>query len=69
MEYLNEQGIAYDQVEVRGDDAKLKELRELSGQTKTPTMILNGKVLADFGVNDLKRFLQEQTDHSADEAA
>ena len=64
MDYLDEQGIAYEKIEVLGDDAKLKELRELSGQTKTPTMVLNGHVLANFGVNELKRFLQEQKDHS-----
>jgi len=69
MDYLNEQGIVYEQVEVRGDDAKLKELKELSGQTKTPTMLLNGKVLANFGVDELKSFLREQKGRLAEEAA
>jgi glutaredoxin len=69
MDYLDEQGIAYDKIEVRGDDAKLKELTELSGQTKTPTIVLNGKLLANFGLNELKLFLQEQNGHSTDGTA
>lgn len=69
MDYLDEQGISYEKIEVRGDDARLKELRELSGQTRTPTMVLNGRLLANFGVNELKRFLEEQKDHSGDGAA
>jgi glutaredoxin 3 len=64
MDYLDEQGIAYQKIEVRGDDVKLKELKELSGQTKTPTMAMNGQVLANFGVPELKRFLEEQRDRS-----
>jgi len=66
MNYLDEQGIAYERIEVRGDDTKLKELRELSGQTKTPTMVLNGRLLANFGVDELKRFLEQQKEHSGD---
>ncbi len=69
MDYLDEQGIAYEKIEVRGDDAKLKELKELSGQTKTPTMVLNGRLLANFGVNELKRFLEEQKDRPGNDAA
>jgi glutaredoxin 3 len=69
MDYLDQQGIAYERIEVRGDDAKLKELKELSGQTKTPTMVLNGRLLANFGVNELKSFLEEQKDPTGGGAA
>ncbi len=58
MHYLDERGVTYERIEVRGDDAKLKELKELSGQTKTPTMVLNGKLLANFGVDELEGFLE-----------
>jgi glutaredoxin len=60
MDYLDEHEIAYEKIDVRGDDEKLNELREISGQTKTPTLAWNGKVLADFGVEELRRFLAGQ---------
>jgi glutaredoxin len=60
MSYLDEHKIAYDKIDVRGDDQKLNELQEISGQTKTPTLVWNGKVLANFGIEDLKHFLAGQ---------
>ncbi len=60
MEYLDQNNIAYDQVDVRGDEEKMKLLADISGQSRTPTMIWGGKVLANFGVDELKKFLDEQ---------
>jgi glutaredoxin len=60
MDYLNERRIAYEQIDVRGDDDKMKKLKNVSGQTRTPTLVLDGKVLANFGVDELKAFLAEQ---------
>jgi glutaredoxin 3 len=60
MDYLDEHQIAYEQIDVRGDDEGMKKLKELSGQTKTPTLVLEDKVLANFGVKDLEKFLAEQ---------
>ena len=37
----------------------MKTLPEISGQTKTPTLDVDGAVLADFGVEQLKEFLRE----------
>ena len=37
----------------------MEEMRELSGQTKAPTMDWNGDVLADFGVDELIPFLKK----------
>ena len=56
-DYLDGNNIAYEERDVRGDEAGMRELEELSGQTKTPTMKLNGDVLADFGVEQLEAFL------------
>jgi glutaredoxin len=57
-DYLDGKKIAYQEVDVRGDDAGMKKLQDLSGQTKTPTMDWNGEVLADFGVEELEEFLK-----------
>jgi len=56
-DYLNANHIAYERRDVRGDAARMDELEELSGQTKTPTMRLDGDVLADFGMEQLEAFL------------
>ena len=58
MEYLDQQKISYETVEVRSNPDAMKKLQELSGQQKTPTLDWNGDVLADFGVDQLKEFLR-----------
>lgn len=40
----------------------MEKLKEVSGQTKTPTLVWNGDVLADFGTEELKTFV---ADHAA----
>lgn len=61
MDYLDGNKISYEKVDVRGDDAAMKKLQEISGQTKTPTLDWNGEVLADFGVEQLEEFLAQRT--------
>jgi glutaredoxin len=60
MDYLDEHQISYARIDARGDDEKMKKLEELSGQTRTPTLVWDGKILSDFGVEDLEKFLAEQ---------
>jgi glutaredoxin 3 len=55
--YLDQHGIPYRSVEVRGDPAQMQKLQDISGQAKTPTFVWNGKVLADFGPEELAAFL------------
>jgi glutaredoxin len=59
-EYLDQQEIVHEEVDVRGNEEKMKKLKKISGQTKTPTMVWDDKVLADFGVDELKGFLAER---------
>jgi glutaredoxin len=62
MEYLDQRQIAYEKVDVRGDDLAMEKLKEISNQSKTPTLVWDGQVLANFGIEDLERFLaQHQT--------
>ncbi|HEY1583948.1 MAG TPA: glutaredoxin family protein [Chthoniobacterales bacterium] len=55
--YLDQQGIRYQEVEVRGAPEAMKKLEEISGQRKTPTLVWNGDVLANFGTQELGDFL------------
>jgi len=58
LSFLEGQGIAHETVVVSGDPEAMREMLELSGQTKAPTMDWGGEVLADFGVEELVPFLQ-----------
>lgn len=60
LSFLEGQGIAHETVVVSGDPEAMREMLELSGQTKAPTMDWGGEVLADFGVEELVPFLQER---------
>ena len=59
MDYLDRRKIEYTQVDVRGDAALMQKLKDLSGQTRTPTLDWDGSVLADFGIEQLETFLQK----------
>ena len=60
IEDLNQRKIVYETVDVRGNDQGMKKLEEISGQTKTPTLDWDGKILADFGVEELDAFLKDK---------
>ncbi len=58
--FMNDHGVGYRQVEVSGDSAAFAEMQKKSGQTKAPTLDWNGKILADFGVDELVPFLRDR---------
>jgi len=60
MDYLDEHSIAYQKTDVVGNAAAMEELQTASSQTKTPTLVWKGKVLANFGIPELEDFLKEQ---------
>lgn len=60
VEYLDKKKIEVDTVVVSGNPEAMKEMVDLSGQSKAPTMDWNGEVLADFGVDELVPFLKER---------
>ena len=59
IDYLDEHHVKYEALDVRSSDALMKQLQDVSGQTKTPTLALNGAVLPDFGVEELDEFLRK----------
>ncbi|MEM1085405.1 MAG: glutaredoxin domain-containing protein [Verrucomicrobiota bacterium] len=60
LAYLAEKRIKHETVVVTGNERAMKEMIELSGQSKAPTMNWDGEVLADFGVEELIPFLAQR---------
>ena len=57
-EELQKLGVKYERREVRSNPAYFEEMRKLSGQTKAPVLQMDGRVLADFGPEQLPGFLK-----------
>ena len=60
VDYLSKKAIEVETVVVSGNRKAMKEMKDLSGQTKAPTMNWHGEVLADFGVDELIPFLKKK---------
>ncbi len=58
--FLNEKNVPYEEREVLGNPEYFKELMRKSGQTKTPTLDLDGEILADTDAPALEVFLREK---------
>lgn len=58
-DFLEESGIAHEVIDVRAHPEKLEELEEVSGQSRTPTLVLEDHVLADFDVDAAEPFLRK----------
>lgn len=57
--WLDERGYRYELVDVEASQADFDTMISLSGQRKTPTMVLaDGKVLPDFGTEELEAFVK-----------
>jgi glutaredoxin 3 len=60
IDFLSEHGIGYREVDVTQDPAAFQEMQRKTGQAKAPSLDWHGKILADFGLEELKPFLQQQ---------
>ena len=56
MLWLDERGMAYEKLDVIADSKAYTEMVNLSGQTLAPVIDVDGKVLADFGPEELAEF-------------
>ena len=56
--WLDQRKIPYELLDVTSNDSAYREMRNLSGQSLTPTLEVDGEVLADFGVEELGPFLE-----------
>ena len=58
LAWLQARGVEHTAVDVFADRAAFDRMKEISGQTKAPTLeMTDGEVLADFDVAELERFL------------
>ena len=60
VEFLDEHGVGYRLKDVTEDATAFTEMQRISGQTKAPTLDWNGKILADFGTDELVPFLRDR---------
>ncbi len=63
MRWLDDHGIAFERIDVIADEAAFAEMIRLSGQDLAPVLEVDGKVLADFGPEQLAGFWQEHFRH------
>jgi len=56
QQWLDERGIRYETLDVISDREAMKEMVALSGQTLAPVIDVAGKILADFGPEELATF-------------
>ena len=59
MKWLDDHGIEYETIDVTADEAAFEEMIRLSGQDLAPVIQAGGKVLADFGPEQLPAFWKE----------
>ena len=59
MRWLDERGVKYETLDVIADTAAYDEMVELSGQTLAPVIDVDGEILADFGPEELAKFLEK----------
>ena len=56
MEWLEARGIAHETLDVIADPKAFAEMRRLSRQTLAPVIEVDGRILADFGADELADF-------------
>ncbi|KAB2658609.1 MAG: glutaredoxin family protein [Verrucomicrobia bacterium] len=59
VDWLDEHGIKYETLDVIRDAVAYREMVDLTDQDRAPCIEVDGEVLADFGVDELQRWLAE----------
>jgi glutaredoxin 3 len=54
IEWLTGHGISFQMLDVIRDSAARAEMHELTGQSKAPSIDVDGEILADFGADELE---------------
>ncbi len=62
-DWLDRQGIAYESLDVLADREAWDNMERLSGQTLAPVIQVDGRVLADFGADELEDWWRQQGFH------
>ena len=58
LDLFKEKGVVYEEREVRGNQAYFDELVAKSGQTKTPTLDIDGHIIADSDREQVRQYLR-----------
>jgi glutaredoxin len=56
MKWLDKHDVEYEVIDVIANDDAFDEMVKLSGQELAPVIDVGGKILADFGPDELERF-------------
>ncbi|HTJ00236.1 MAG TPA: glutaredoxin family protein [Dongiaceae bacterium] len=59
MHWLDEHGVKYEILDVIADSKAFTEMVNLTGQRFAPVIEVEGKILADFGPEELEKFWQQ----------
>ena len=59
MRWLDDHDIACEKIDVIADDAAFDEMVRISGQELAPVLEADGKVLADFGPEELPKYFEK----------
>ena len=54
LDWLSAHGIQHETLDVTNNPAARREMHDLTGQTRAPSIEVDGKVLADFGADELE---------------
>lgn len=57
--WLNDHGVKYQMVDVIADEAAYDEMIQLSGRDLAPVLDVDGRILSDFGPDQLADFWQK----------
>ncbi len=60
LELLRDKSVPFEEREVRGNKAYFEELVKKSGQDKTPTLDIDGFILADSDKDQVSAYLKEK---------
>ncbi len=58
--WLDKRGVSYESIDVLEDSAAMDEMVKLSGQDLAPVIDVDGKILADFGPDEIEEWWKEQ---------
>ncbi len=61
LDFLNKNNIPFEEREVRNNPQYMQELEQKSGQTKAPTIDLDGEILADTDAQAIEEFLKQRS--------
>ncbi|HEY5892515.1 MAG TPA: glutaredoxin family protein [Chthoniobacterales bacterium] len=57
--YLDEHGYAYTEIDVLRNYQAFEHMKRISGQRYVPTLVVDDKILPDFGPEELEKFLHK----------